>query len=159
MDLRKRIMEAQSCAFHADITADYGDVLYSFQMDCITTKEGDLSFTVVEPETIAGITGTISKDKALLTFDDKILAFPMLADGQLAPVIAPWIFYHTLQSGYISGCSKDEKGTLILLDDSFQSCPLHMEIQTDQDNAPTYAEIFWNQRRILSLEISDFAIV
>ena len=156
MDLRKKVLAAESCSFQAVITADYGDELYTFQMDCITDSVGNLQFTVTDPETISGITGTIAQDSAALTFDDKVLAFPMLADNQLTPVSAPWIFVNTLRSGYLTGCSREEADFCIYIDDSYQDNPLHLEIETDSRMNPVSVQIIWQDRRVLCMDIRDF---
>lgn len=158
MELRERVLKAESYTFQATITADYGDILYTFQMDCTADSAGNLQFTVTDPETIAGITGTISREKAALTFEDKILAFPMLADGQITPVSAPWIFHNTMRSGYLSGCSQDEDGLCIYIDDSFEEKPLRLEIHTDADGLPVNAQIIWEDRRVVSMDIRNFQI-
>lgn len=157
-ELRNSILTSGSCSFEAVITADYGDVIYTFQMGCNADRDGNLSFSVTDPETIAGITGQISKDNAALTFDDKILGFPMLTDGQLAPVSAPWIFYNALRSGYMTGCSSTNEGLCLYIDDSFEELPLHLEIYTDSKLQPIHADFFWNQQRILSADIRNFSI-
>jgi len=158
MALRKRILEAECCSFQSIITADYGDELYTFQMECIMDKEGRLLFTVTDPESISGITGHISQNDAALTFDDTVLAVPMLADGQLAPVSSPWIFINTLRSGYLTACSTDDDGLCIYIDDSYEDNPLHLEIYTDSNTIPIHADIIWQERRILSLDIRDFSL-
>lgn len=158
MDLRKKLLEAENCSFQTVITADYGDALYTFQMDCAADSEGNLQFTVTDPETISGITGTISQESAALTFEDKVLAFPMLADNQLTPVSGPWIFMNTLRSGYLTGCSREEDGFCIYIDDSFEENPLHLEIETDQEALPVHAQIIWKDCRVLSMDIRDFSI-
>lgn len=157
-ELRNSILSSSSCNFEAIITADYGDVIYSFQMGCHVDEKGNLSFSVKDPESIAGITGQISKENAALTFDDKILAFPLLADGQLTPVSAPWIFYSTLRSGYISGCSCYGDGLCLYIDDSYEENPLHLEIYTDSQLTPIHADFFWNHQRVLSADIRYFTI-
>ena len=157
-ELRNNILSSSSCNFETIITADYGDVIYSFQMDCNVDEKGNLYFSVKDPETITGITGQISKENAALTFDDKILAFPLLADGQLTPVSAPWIFYSTLKSGYISGCSCNDDGLCLYIDDSYEENPLYLEIYTDSQLQPVHADFFWNQQRVLSADIRNFAI-
>ena len=157
-DLRKTILEADSCTFQTVITADYGDRLYTFQMDCTADNTGNLQFVVTDPETICGITGTISHKSSALTFDDKVLAFPMLANDQLTPVSTPWIFINTLRSGYIVGCSKTDEEICILIDDSYEENPLHLEVYTDIHMTPIHTDIFWNQQRILSADIRNFTI-
>ena len=55
--LRDRVLRGDGCSFTATVTADYGEQIYIFKMDCKTNREGDLTFTITEPSTIAGITG------------------------------------------------------------------------------------------------------
>ena len=156
MDLRKRILDSSTCSFSAVITADYGDEVYTFQMDCESDNSRTMVFTVTYPETIAGITGQISDNNANLTFDDKVLAFPMLVNEQLAPVIAPWIFLNTLYSGYLSGYSQEQTGICLYFDDSFEGELLQLLVYTDELLTPIRAEIVYNERRILTLDINNF---
>jgi hypothetical protein len=104
--LRSAILKAKTCEFSIQITADYGDMVYSFSMDCVADERGNVGFTVTKPETIAGITGNLTADGGNLTFDDTVLAIPMLTDDQITPVSAPWILMQTLRGGYITSCDK-----------------------------------------------------
>ena len=110
--LRQSLLDGAGCAFVADITADYGNDLYQFSLACKSDKQGNLQFSVVSPESISGIAGNISDIGGTLTFDGTILGFPPIADGQLTPVIAPWIFLKTLRSGYIVSCARDIKSRM-----------------------------------------------
>ena len=101
MALRSRILQAQQCTFDVSITADYGDKLHQFSVFCQGDSQGNLTFTVNEPESIAGITGKISDTGGKLTFDDTALQFDTMADDTISPVSAPWIFLKTL-FGYLS---------------------------------------------------------
>ena len=159
MTLRQSLLTSEGCTFGATVTADYGDAIYTFQMDCTADAQGNLNFTVVDPESINGITGSITTDKAALTFDDKVLAFPLLADGQLSPVSAPWIFLNTLKSGYLIGCGKEDTGICMYIDDSYAENPLHLQIYTDSDFIPSHVEIVYNSRCILSADIRNFTIL
>lgn len=159
LELRRSVLEAQGCSFDATITAEYDDVFYTFQMSCRFDQTGMLSFTVTDPETIAGISGTISRECSALSFDDKILAFPLLANGELTPVSAPWIFLSALKGGYLRGYSESEAGFSLYIDDSFEEDPLHLEIELDEETMPVSAQIIWQDRRILSLQIKNFTIL
>ena len=158
IDLRKTILEASNCSFLAAITVDYGNEVYTFQMNCEAGKDDTLNFSVTDPETIAGITGEISNEQAAFTFDDRVLAFPMLADDQLAPVAAPWLFIKALRSGYLTGCSKEGEGLCIYVDDSFEDNLLQLLIYTDADTVPIRAEFIYKDRRILTMDIKDFIL-
>ena len=158
LTLREELLNADGCSFDALITADYGDELYCFQMMCSTDTAGRMTFTVIEPASIAGITGEIRADDAKLTFSETVLSFPPLAGGRLAPVAGPWVFINTLRSGYLTGCGQEGDNLLILADDNYEDNALQLEILTDANMVPLQADIFWNQQRILSIQISDFVI-
>jgi len=157
LQLRETILKASTISFCADITADYGSEIYTFQMECTEKSEGDMTFTIISPDTIAGITGTISEDQPAFTFDDKILAFPPLADGQITPVMAPHVLLKILRGGYISACSSESDGYCIYLDDSYLENQLHVQVYTNTDFIPIRAEIVYNDYRILSLDISKYS--
>ena len=158
-ELRRSVLEGESCTFQAKITADYSDVIYSFALDCTADKNGTLHFTVIEPTSIAGISGYIGDQDAVLTFDDKVLAFPMLADGELTPVSTPWIFMKTLRSGFLTGCGSNGEEVFLYIDDSYEEYPLRLEIQTDLKLTPEYVDFIWQDRRILSMNIQNFTIL
>lgn len=157
MALRTKLLTAQ-CSFSADVKADYGDKLYTFSMDCQGNEKGELAFTVTQPETISGITGIITRENGRLTFDDKALAIPLLADDQLTPVSAPWIFLKTLRSGYLTSAGMDGERLRLSIDDSYREDALHLDIWLDGEDIPERCEIRYHERKILSLDVKDFQI-
>ena len=157
MALREQMLQSDGCSFDAKVTADYGDELYEFQMYCEADSKGTVSFSVTSPETIAGIAGTISDEGGKIIFDGHALLFELLADGQITPVSAPWLLVKTLRGGYLNACTYTENGMMLLIDDSYENNALKLEIWLDSGNMPTAAEILWDGRRILSLEVSNFA--
>ena len=159
LSLRQQLLSGNGCSFLAEITADYGDVLYEFTLDCVADQMGNLSFTVVKPERISGITGKIDQIDGCLTFDDQVLLFDTLNEEQLSPVSAPYIFLKTLRSGYISGCGKDGELAFWRMDDSYRDSAYQLEIWADDTNIPVRAEILWKGRRILSISVKEFRIL
>lgn len=158
MNLRSKVEKASSCSFHASVAADYGEEIYAFEMDCVTDAQKNMRITITEPETISGITAEISGSTGKLVFDDKALLFEMVADGQLAPVCTPWLVIDALRSAYISLCSKTEQGIVAYLEDSFHEADYKVELYLGSDNLPYAAEVLWQGRRILSMEVKDFVI-
>ncbi len=158
MALRAKLL-AQSVSFDAEITADYGDKTYTFSMNCLTDAQGKLTFTVTQPETIAGITGSVAATGGKLTFDDKALSFPLLADGQITPAAAAWILMRTLRSGYLTSCAQEGGLLRIAMDDSYEEDALHLDVWLDEKDLPLRGEILWQGRRILSVDVKNFAFV
>ncbi len=155
-EVRQRLLEGDGCRFTSVVYADFGDLEYSFTLDCTVEKDGMLSFTVLQPESIAQITGYINNQTGNLTFDETVLSFPHLAEGEISPVCAPWLFYKALSGGYIRAVGQDEKGCRLTIDDSFRGENLVLEVWLDDSGAPTSAEIVWQGRRLLSLQITEF---
>lgn len=154
--LRQKLLNGNGCKFLAVITADYGDYMQTFSMECTADRDGNIEFSVIEPESIAGITGNISHEGGRLTFDDNALAFSMLADGQIAPVSSPWIVIKTLRSGYIRACERKKDGTHLILDDSYENDALQVDAYLTADQIPEQADILWRGKRYLSVSVKNF---
>lgn len=159
MALRAKLLGSSGCRFDATITADYGDKTYCFGVSCTSDTQGNVTFTVTDPETIAGIRGRIGGDGGKLTFDDEALAFELLADGQVTPVSAPWLLVRTLQGGYVTSCALEGDMVRLSIDDSYEADALHLDIWLGEGDLPVRADISFRDRRILSLEVKDFQIV
>lgn len=158
MALRSALL-AKGAEFDATVTADYGDKTYTFGMHCLLDAQGKVTFSVTAPETIAGITGTVSASGGKLTFDGNALAFTLLADGQVSPVSGPWLLMKTLRSGYLTSCGMEEGSLRIAIDDSYEDDALHMDVWLDESDCPKRGEILWKGRRILTVEIENFAFL
>lgn len=159
MELRAQLLTAQGCSFEAVVTADYSDKTYTFTVAYQSDSEGNVTFEVREPETIAGITGAITAEGGKLTFDDQALAFELLADGQVTPVSAGYLLVKTLRGGYVRACGTDGDRLRLSIDDSYAEDALHLDIWLGEGDAPVYAEILYKDRRFLSLEVKDFRIL
>lgn len=159
MELRSRLLKASSCSFDVTVTADYGTAVYEFQMACQTDERGDFIFSVTAPETISGVTGKITREGGKLTFTDAALQFDLMADGQVTPVSAPWIFLKTLRSGYLTAAGMEGDLLRLTIDDSYEDDALQMDIWLDSENNPTRGEILYDGRRIITLTVENFAIL
>lgn len=158
MTLRAELL-ANAVSFDAEITADYGDESYTFSMNCIADTKGELTFTVTAPESIAGISGSISSTGGKLTFDNTALAFQLMADDQISPVSAPWVLMKTLRGGYLTSCNLEGEYLRVAIDDSYEEDALHLDIWLDSNNVPKTAEVYWKGRRLLTVSVSNFTMV
>lgn len=159
LQLRSNLLQSAGCSFQAQVTADYGDKIHTFTLNCNADSEGDITFTVLEPDTISGITGTISGEGGSLTFDETALHFELLAEGQLSPISAPWIMLKTLRSGYITSCGRENEQVRLSIDDSYHENALRLDIWLDRDQHPQKTEILYEGRKILSVSVEQFKIL
>lgn len=157
MSLRAALL-ASECTFDAAVTADYGDKIYVFGMNCRSDARGNLIFTVTEPESISGITGSVSEEGGKLTFDDTALAFPLMADDQLTPVSAPWILIKTLRGGYLTSANLEGELLRLTIDDSYEEDALQLDIWLNSEEEPVQADILYAGRRILTVQVSNFTL-
>ncbi len=159
MELRGKLLQAETCSFDANVTADYGDRLCQFSMNCSADKEGAVTFTVTKPENIAGISGKLDKSGGSITFDDTVLEFGLMAEDRLSPVSAPWVLIKTLRGGYLKSAGRSDGVTRLSLDDSYQEDALTVDVWLGEDGLPTRGEILFNGRRILTVEVEKMQIL
>lgn len=159
LSFREKLLASNGCSFSCRISADYGQQVYTFLLRCSIDSKGTLSFQAEEPESISGIAGRISSAEGALVFDDAVLAFPPLAEGEIPPVRGPWILMNALRNGYISSCGQEEAYLLISIDDSYCGTTLRADIWIDEKDTPVHGEIYWQGNKILTLEIIDFQFV
>ena len=158
MKLRTGLLNGNGCCFNTDITADFKDKTYSFTLSCEVDSKGNLNFTVWEPAYIEGITGNIQSEQGKLTFDDTALAFPLQAEGIISPVSGPWIMVKALRSGYVRLCGTEDGLFRMTVDDSYNEDALTLDIWVDGNNGPVRAEIYEENRRIMTLEVKNFQL-
>ena len=159
LQLRQNLFGCSHCSFDCTITADYSDRIYSFSLQCSFDGQGNMEFSVIEPNSISGITGKMDAKGGKLTFDDQVLMFPMLADGYISPVSAPWLLMQTLRGGYIHSAVQTENGGYFVYHDTFCEESLQVDVWTDDSGNPNAAEILWKGRRILTVTVTNFSCV
>ena len=158
MALRADLLAAENIAFEASVTADYGDAVQTFRLRCEGRSDGTLGFEVLEPESIAGITGRFAAGKGELVFDGTAVSFPLLADGQVTPVIGPWILLKSLLGGYLTSCVMEDELLRLTVDDSYEEDALQLDVWLRGEDMPVHAEILYDGRRILTMDVENFRI-
>ena len=78
---------------------------------------------------------------------------------QLSPVSAPWVFLKTLRSGYLTAAGEDGELLRLTIDDSYEEDALRLDIWLDPNHQPNHADILYEGRRILSLQVENFQIL
>lgn len=153
---RGELISRGGCSFLAKITADYGAEVQHFALQCKTDGDGRVSFVVTEPDTIEGISGSMTGEDGLVTYDGLQLAFPLLVHEQISPVSAPaltvscWLREYILSAGMSDGIyrvsyEKKIQGKDLLIDTYFEK------------DIPISAELCYNGNRIIKIEITSFS--
>ncbi len=159
MDFRTQLLEAGACTFQAEITADYGDSIYVFTVDCECLTDGTATVTVSEPQSIAGITAKITAGGDELVFDDMAVAFEPLANGNAAPVCAPSIAVDAWTNAYIRAAGQEGEWLRVTYERGYDAEQLIVDCWYDEKNIPICAEICYNDQTVLKLDISQFSFV
>ncbi len=154
LELRSRCL-ASAVSFEAEIVADYITTLEEFELQCTAEATGELRFRVLEPEDIADISGTVSGTEGAIAFDDTILPFPLMAEGRLSPVSAPWVMMQALRSGNILAVGYEEELLHLTIDDSYESNALTVDLWVGEGKVEA-AEIAWEGRRQIAMTIDGF---
>ena len=156
LKLREQLFNSNGCSFEAKITADYGDEIYDFSMQCSFDKVGNMTFIVNEPESIYGISGTISLTGGSITFEEKALAFPLMADEQITPISAPWLLIKTLRGGYLRACEERADEIHLIFDDSYEEDALQADVYLTNKHIPVRGEFLFRGRRIITIDVINF---
>ena len=140
---RASLVQAGGCSFRAELTADYGDYVVPFALDCETEVNGPTHFTVAAPETLAGITAAVDETGGTVTYDGLMMDFGLLANGRLAPAAGAG---GEEDGRFRATYEKDYEEKMLKVDTWFEN------------GIPIYAEVCYNGQRILNLTISEFSL-
>ena len=159
MALRAKLLQSSGCQFSVSVSADYGAILYQFELECQSDAQGNVQFKVTQPQSIAGVTGRITNEGGKLTFDDQAVAFPLLADDQFSPVSGPWLLVKTLRGGYLTSCGLENGNLMISIDDRYEENALQLDIFLDANDLPQNVDVYWKGNRCLTMEVKNFRIL
>lgn len=156
LDFRTKLLASEGCKFTAQVQADYGERVFSFTLACGFDGE-DGEITVLAPQTVAGIRAEIDGEDATLEFDGARLEYGKLANGHAAPLTVPWLLGSTWQEDYIALAGKDSGQTRVTYKKGYNEEELTVDTWFSE-GVPTYGEVSYGGRRVLSITIQDFAL-
>ena len=156
VSFRGSLVAAGGCSFRAHITADYGPEIQNFTLDCQSDGNGIVHFSVVDPETIAGITGTMEGEEGTITYDGLQLAFPLLVYDRISPVAAPAFVVHCWLKEFILSAGIHGEQYRVTYEKKIQDKVLLIDTYFEKD-IPISAELCYNGYRILNIQITDFS--
>lgn len=155
LDFRTALLEAGGCTFQADLTAHYEDKAYAFSLDCTYDQEG-AELTILEPQTLAGISATVSKDGTELEYDGVSLALGDLAGGNLAPMALPWLLGSGWTGGYIAAAGEDGDLSRLTYKLGYDRQELTLDTWLDGESCPVRCEVSYEGQMLLEADLSHF---
>ena len=154
LDFRTALMQADQCRFTAKLTADYGERVYEFTVECLHNSDCT-QIMVREPESIADIRATVSSDGTKIAFDGAELDFGKLANGHVSPITAPWLIYHCWIGEYIAWSGSEGELERVTYLSGYEEEELTVDTWF-LDGIPIRSEVVYDGVRCLVLEFSDF---
>lgn len=107
--IRAAYLTADSYAAKLDVTADYGQRVYTYSVD-VTVTGGESVLAVTAPAELAGITARLVDGESQLEYDGAVLETgPLSADG-LTPLGAVPALLECVRSGFIDNCGVERLG-------------------------------------------------
>lgn len=156
---RTALLQAGGCTFTAAVTADYGDTVTAFTLDCVYSPQTGAELTLLEPDSIAGIHARVDASAAFVTFDETQLAFDALANGTLAPLAAPYVLGRCWSEEYIDTTGTEDGLLRTTYRMGYEKQELIVDVWfSEQPLAPVRAEISYGGRRVLCAQLSDFVM-
>ena len=141
------------------ITADYGESAASFTLDCVFSPETGASVTVTEPESIAGIQAQVKDTAASVSYDGMQLGLGSLANGNLAPLAAPYVLGQCWAGEYIDSTGTEDGLLRTTYRMGYEEKELVVDTWFSQEPlAPVRAELSFEGRMVLRADISAFSM-
>lgn len=163
LDIRARWLAMAGCTARLEITADYGERVFSCVLALDHTAGGDTLLTVEEPELLRGVTARLRNGESLLEFDGVQLETGALPDTGLSPIDCVPYLLKEIREGYISSWSMETLGERECVRFSTSDPELgpgqgqETALWFDQDSdALVRGEITVDGVMVLRCEISDF---
>ena len=115
LEIRGEYLELERCSASLEITADYGQRVYQFEMDAQVQGE-DAVLTLTAPETVAGLTARWAGEAGTLEYDGVAVETGSLDPEGLEPVSAFPVLLEAARSGYLTACALEEDGAVLRVD-------------------------------------------
>lgn len=108
VEVRGKYLEMTACSGHADLTADYGQRVYTYGIDFSWQREGETLLTLTAPENVAGTTAHIAAGETALEYDGVMLETGPLNGAGLSPVDAIPALLTYAREGFAAECVLEE---------------------------------------------------
>lgn len=157
VSFRTALTSAGQCNFTLELTADYGDYIREFTLQCSGDVDGDTSLTVMAPEIAQGVTATVSGEDAAVSYSDTVLAVENFESRAISPMAAPYLLTKAWSEGYIESCGVDGDWEQVHYLLGYGGKQLEI-VTCFAGQEPQWAEISDGENILISCEISEFTL-
>lgn len=155
---RAMLLGGGGCSFQAEVEAQYDAYHSTFLLQCQYDAAADtLDFTVLEPESIAGITGQIAQDRRTLSFSDLALEMELLAEETVSPVALPQIISQSWAKSYIASAGTDRDYLVAVFQNGYEDDTIKIETWFEQ-GLPVWADVWYEGDCQASVRITEFTV-
>lgn len=155
IEFRSALVQSGQCSYTAKICADFGETVEEFTLSCSSLADGTTELTILEPQTLAGLTATVTNAGGTVTYDGMAVAFGLLADGALAPAAAPALTVACWSSEYIAYAETLDSGIRVTYEKGYDAAAIQVDTWFE-NSLPIYAEVCYNGERVVQMTFSDF---
>ena len=164
LTIRGEYLAAKGCGARLNVTADYGQRVYTYTVDVTSTAE-ELVLSVVAPKEVAGVTAHLVGGDSRLEYDAAVLETGPLALDGLTPLDAVPALLETARSGFMDSCAVELLGEQETLRVAYldPDIPAGQGRQTNlwfdaQTHAMLQGEILMDGYRVILCEFEQFAL-
>lgn len=109
LTIRTAYVSAGGCTGRLELTADYGQRVYTYTVD-LTVSGEETVLTLTAPEEVAGVTARVRGTDSWLEFDGTVLETGPLSDDGLSPLSAVPVLLDSARSGFMDSCTLEQLG-------------------------------------------------
>lgn len=159
LNFRTSLLAADNCTFTADVTADYGERVGNFTLECTYSPSTNAAeLTVTAPDFIAGISAAVDGEEADVTFEDVSLELGTLAGGQVAPLQLPQLLGDAWTYSYVESQSEEGDGFLVTYRSGYDQDELLVFTRFDSAMTPVQAEVYCDGVCVLTAALSEYVV-
>ena len=163
LTIRGEYLSAGGCTAQAEITADYGQRVYTYTVQLDVEGE-ETALTVTAPEMVAGVRARCAGGESWLEYDGAVLETGPLTPDGLSPLGGAAALWEAARSGFMDSCTMerlDQTETLRVLCRSPEleaGEGLETTLWFDADShALLRGELAWEGRTVIPCILSGFA--
>ncbi|MDO4816300.1 MAG: hypothetical protein Q4A83_06850 [Bacillota bacterium] len=149
---RQELAEAEEIIFTADVQAEYEDKTAEFTL-CFSMQNDEYRVEILEPEIVKGISARVKSGETHLEYDGAILDIGKLTDRGLCPMSALPFLLDAMRDAHVD-MTWTENGLLAVR--LIPSDDMSVTLWLDEDNEPVNAEIEYEEKTVVFIEIHDW---